>query len=125
MLRASFWTQVGAMALPLGVSLIALATILNEQKDRLIFAGLLSIIIGFVSFVLGWTYLVKEEREAVNRRTDEQTQRKNDEMRNQQEHDEIMAMLAGTLTGKRMSSPRILRFIEKLREIEGRGSEDE
>lgn len=117
-MKANYWTQFGAMAIPLGVSLIALATVFSDWERPLVITGIVSIIIGFVSFIAGWIYTIQEERSNFERAEDERKKHKDDELRNKQEHDEIMAMLAGTLTGKKMSSPRIIRFIEKLKEMD-------
>lgn len=124
-MRASYWTQIGAMALPLGVSLIALATAFSNWREGLVTAGFVLIVIGFFSFIAGWVYMVRDEKRATKKEEEEQARRKNEDLQNKQEHDEIIAMLTSTLTRRKMSSPRILRFIEKLREIEGKEDSDD
>lgn len=124
-MRASYWTAFGAMAFPLGVSLIALATVFDVWQDFLIVVGLVSVVIGFFCFVAGWVYTVREERKADEKEKEEREQRKRDDLRNQQEHDEIMAMLAGTLRGGKVSSPRMLSFIRRLREMESKKDDND
>ena len=85
-MRANYWTQFGAMALPLGVSLIALAIVFSDWKDILIKAGLVSIAIGVFSFVTGWAYTIRDERQNQEDRKQEQKRRKEQEKKREKSH---------------------------------------
>ena len=56
-MRASYWTVIGAMLVPLGVVLVI------EAPDFSSLAVLLTIV-GVVSIVAGWVYTVRDERQS-------------------------------------------------------------
>ncbi|OGN97858.1 MAG: hypothetical protein A2Z77_02260 [Chloroflexi bacterium RBG_13_51_36] len=54
-IMSGFWTAIGAMLIPIG------ALILIEKPTWSDFAFVL-VVAGFVSFIAGWVYTIKEER---------------------------------------------------------------
>ena len=109
---ATFWTQIGTLTIPIAVVLL-----LETESEFWSFVARILFIFGLVSIVSGWGFTLRDERKAKEKEDRESAQREKDEARQQQEHDEIMALLAGTGLGRKMSSPRILRFIERVKEL--------
>lgn len=114
--KAAYWTAFGAMALPLGVSLIALATVFSELENWLIKAGFVLIILGFIFFIAGWVYTIREER--INREKEQRDEIKNkeDRLQRKREHVEMLALIAEVRSGRNMSTPRLINFIKRLEE---------
>ena len=63
-MRAAYWTAFGAMAIPLGVAIFAIAVSLgvSDFSSLWMWLALVFIIVGFASFVAGWAYTIREER---------------------------------------------------------------
>jgi hypothetical protein len=123
LMKAQYWTALGAMALPLGVSLVALSIVLTDRKSGLIIAGFGSMILGFIFSLVGWKYTIKEDQRRDSKDTEEKQQRVIDDTKNQQEHDEIIALLIGAGLGKGMSSPRLINIIKRIRELGDKNNE--
>jgi hypothetical protein len=122
-MKAQYWTALAAMALPLGVSLIALSVVFPDLKTWLMYFGFASMIVGFIFSIVGWVYTIKEDHRRDSKDEEERQQRIKDDLKNQQEHDEIIAILASSKLRTKMSSPRLIRLIERIREL--RGTENE
>jgi hypothetical protein len=61
--KAQYWTALAAMALPLGVSLIALSVVFPDLKTWLMYSGFVLMVFGFILSIVGWTYTIKEEQQ--------------------------------------------------------------
>ena len=107
-MKAAYWTQFGAMAIPLGVALIALSPNL-----RTVAVGL--IIIGFISFITGWGYTIRDERRNDAKEEEAKQRRQSDEKQRQREHRENLIMLVELANRRGMSTPRLIRLIERLK----------
>ena len=58
-LKAQYWTALGAMAIPLGISLVALAVVFHDYQTLLMTLGIISALLGFVFSVAGWIYIIR------------------------------------------------------------------
>jgi len=80
-MKAQYWTAIGAMAFPLGVTLIILAILLVDRDTEnywvtgLTITGYVSIIVGFVCIIAGWAYTIKEGKEEKKQRQVEAKER--------------------------------------------------
>jgi len=110
-MKAAYWTQFGAMALPLGVALIVI------WPDSVLVAGVL-MVVGLFSFIAGWAYTIQEEHLNVKKAKEETQQRRLDEKRRQREHRENLVILFELGTRHRLSTVRLKRIIEDLEEKE-------
>ncbi|MFC1903162.1 hypothetical protein ACFLX4_03755 [Chloroflexota bacterium] len=54
LMKAAYWTAIGTMALPLGIIMLI-------QWPNLGLLATCIIVVGFVSFVAGWAYTIREE----------------------------------------------------------------
>jgi len=84
--KASYWTAIGTMLIPLGVVFLA-ANIGTDDFAFVLIVG------GFASFVAGWYYTIKEERrqdEIEKRRQAEEERRQREDKRRQMEHEETL-----------------------------------
>ena len=64
-MRAAYWTAFGAMAIPLGVAIFAIAISLgvSDFSSLWMWLALVCITAGFASFIAGWVYTIVEERQ--------------------------------------------------------------
>ncbi len=116
-MRATYWTGIGVLLIPIGVVLIVEFPNLHQLAFWLIIGG-------FVSFVAGWGYVIRDER--LNRAKEEEAkqQRQLDEKRKQEEHVRYLAMLsiitkrlgANSVTTRRQIEREVERFREEYKE---------
>jgi len=115
-MRASYWTASGAMAMPLGVSILALALLFKPNSFFLVLVWLAIafIVAGLASFIAGWGYTIRDEHRKDVKEEEAKKQRQSDEKRRQREHRENLIMLAELANRRGMSTPRLIRLIERL-----------
>lgn len=106
-MRASYWTAIGTMLIPLGVVLLI-------EVPTASYWAFWIIVTGFISFIAGWSYTVNEERES-------KKQRIKDEKRRNREHKENLIVLAELASKNRLSTIRLRRLIEELTKDENDG----
>ena len=111
---ATFWTSVFVMLVPIG-----LAVLIQWPNQYIIAFGMM--FIGVVLGVVGLGFTIRDERKAERERGEERDLRKKEYLNNQHEHDELIALLVGTR--KKISTPRVIRLIERICEL--RGDENE
>ena len=111
---ATFWTSIGVMLVPIGVAIL-----IAWPDSKIIAFG--SMAIGIVLGIVGLSFTIRDERAAKRKEQEERVLRKQEHLNDQQEHDELMALLVGTK--RKMSTPRVINLIERIREM--RGNEDE
>jgi uncharacterized protein (DUF58 family) len=75
-MKASYWTAFGAMLIPVGVAVLLGMAGLHGLAFWLI-------VVGFISFGVGWSYTIKEER----RQDEVEKRRQREEERRQKEHE--------------------------------------
>ena len=123
-MRAPYWTAFGAMAMPLGVSILALALLFKPNSFFLVLVWLAIafIIAGFASFIAGWIYTIKEERRNEAKEQEATKDRQLDRRQRQREHRENLVMLIELASRRGMSTPRLVRLVERLRQ---EGEEDD
>ena len=64
LMKAAYWTAIGAMAIPLGVSILAIAISFGGDLSPFwAWVALVAIIAGFASFIAGWVYTIREEHQ--------------------------------------------------------------
>jgi len=110
---ATFWTSIGVMLFPLGLAVLI-------QWPNRVFVAFGLIIVGGILGIVGLGFTIRDERRANEKENEEREQREQKDLNNQREHDELIALLVGTT--RKLSTPRTLRLIERIREI--RSDED-
>ncbi len=108
-MKAAYWTQFGAMAMPLGVVLIALSPNLRTVAVGLIIAG-------FISFIAGWGYTIRDERRNDAKEKEEKKQRQVDGEHRQEEHIRYLATLR--IIAKRLGANSVITRRQIEREVE-------
>ncbi len=64
-MKAAYWTAFGAMAMPLGVSILALAMVsgFSDLSSFWVWLAMVFMVFGLLSFIAGWAYTIREERQ--------------------------------------------------------------
>ncbi len=64
-MKAAYWTAFGAMAMPLGVSILALAMFsgFSDLSSFWVWLAMCFMVVGLLSFVAGWAYTIREEHQ--------------------------------------------------------------
>ena len=88
-MRAAYWTAFGAMAMPLGVSILALALLFKPNSFFLVLVWLAIafIVAGLTSFIAGWGYTIRDEHRKDVKEEEAKKQRQSDEKRRQRRKD--------------------------------------
>jgi len=134
-MKAQYWTAIGAMLIPVG------AVVLIDEPDW-VKLGLSLMIVGFISFIVGWGYTIREEqRNTAKEKTANEQRIKDDKWRDEQ--DKIRAsshyldtliryeMLRALGVNPRRVSRRYRRWLadkefqEQLKKYDEGGEEDE
>ena len=108
---ATFWTSVFVMLVPIG-----LAVLVVRPSAKPVAFGIMAI--GAVLGAIGLGLTIRDERVARDRENKEEHRRSQEDLRNQQEHDELISFLAGSKS--KMTTPRVIRLIERIREVRNR-----
>ena len=90
-MKAAYWTAIGAMLIPVGI------IILIEKPDwSNMGTGIM--IVGFISFIVGWCYTIREEHRNAEKDKEEKKQRViEDEWKKKQEKARVSSHYLDTL----------------------------
>ena len=110
-MKAEFLVALGSMFIPLGFLFLL-------EKPEWGTWAVVMIIAGIIFVIASWWYIVASEKREKAEATERIQQIRNDEKRRQREHRESLIMLAELANRHGMSTPRLLRLIERLREQE-------
>lgn len=113
---AALFITLASIAIPTGV--VVLVEWSNLETLAMVF-----FVSGIISIVIGFGFTIKEVQEKKEKDKEEREYRRLEELNNQKEHDEIIALLAGSATKTKLTTPRIIRLIERIREIKGHENE--
>ena len=115
-MKAEFLVALGSMFIPLGFLFLL-------EKPEWGTWAVVMIIAGIIFVIASWGYIVAGEKREKAEATERIQQIRNDEKRRQREHRENLVMLAELANRHGMSTPRLLRLIERLREQAGDSDE--
>jgi hypothetical protein len=115
-MKAEFLVALGSMFIPLGFLFLL-------EKPEWGAWAIIMIVVGIISVMASWGYVIASEKREKAEATERIQQIRNDEKRRQREHRENLIMLAELANRHGMSTPRLLRLIERLREQEGDSDE--
>lgn len=126
-MRAAYWTQFGAMLIPVGVAVL----LGKPNMDTLAFWLMVA---GFVSFIAGWMYTIKYENEAAGTAKTQATKANNEALEAKLRYSEQTQILRAIAKAYGVKMWKIDMLMRKWMEKEGlldewgqlrRGEDDE
>lgn len=104
---ATFWTSIGVMLIPVG-----LAILIQWPGQSILAFG--TIIVGCILGVIGLSFTIRDEKRVAEKEREEREQRRKGELQRKREHVELLALIAELRSGRDMSTPRLINFIQRL-----------
>jgi len=113
-MKASYWTAFGAMALPLGVAILALVIYLNNGFYSFgMWIAIAFIVAGFASFIAGWGYTIREEHRNIVKDKEEREQRQIEIKERRREHRLYLIALSYISQGRKVSLSQLDKILRK------------
>lgn len=113
-MKAAYWTAFGAMAIPLGVAILALVIYLNNDFYSFgVWIAIAFIVVGFASFIVGWGYTIREEHRNIAKDKEEREQRQIEIKERRKEHRLYLIALSYISQGRKVSISQLDGILRK------------
>ena len=106
LVKAAYYTAIGTMLIPIGVLLVVEVPSWNQLAFWLIIAGL-------ISFIAGWIYTIREERQKHADADREEKRKRIEEKQRQRESRAHLLVLSEIAKRQGVSMTRVARRLER------------